>query len=165
MLNGSSRGTYRHVLAVFEAGTSGGYAQLVLAGWHAKKKMKKKKGKKKEKEKKKEKGKRKEKEKRKKEREGERERKKKREKKKGRKKNNAQRWAQVFLNTSRHTQKIARATGAWAPSKGRVCRRIRPSLSKSGQIPRIKRISFSRSQRSGCSTGHDTSIHTQVVCK
>ena len=41
---------------------------------------------------------------------------------------------------------------------------IRPSK-KSGQIPRIGRISFSRSQRSGCSTGHDTSIHTQVVCK
>ena len=36
---------------------------------------------------------------------------------------------------------------------------------KSGQIPRIERISFSRSQRSGCSTGYDTSIHTQVVCK
>ena len=34
-----------------------------------------------------------------------------------------------------------------------------------GQIPRIERFSFSRSQRSGCSTGHDTPIHTQVVCK
>ena len=43
--------------------------------------------------------------------------------------------------------------------------RIRPSCIKRGQIPRMQRISFSRSQRSGCSTGHDTSIHTQVVCK
>ena len=46
-----------------------------------------------------------------------------------------------------------------------VSPRIRPSCIKRGQIPRMQRISFSRSQRSGCSTGHDTSIHTQVVCK
>ena len=31
--------------------------------------------------------------------------------------------------------------------------------------PSDRRISFSRSQRRCCSTVHDTSIHTQVVCK
>ena len=81
MLNGSSRGTYRHVLAVFEAGTSGGYAQLVLAGWHAKKKMKKKRGKKRKRKRKKKKEKEKKKKKERK-REGGREKERRRERKK-----------------------------------------------------------------------------------